>query len=165
MKLNNLALIIILFIIVSFFLSLLGIVSLAFTDILAYSLLVIGVALVYTETIRQNKISIFLGTIIFLFGVYFLITENFNLNPNKEFYLPILLIFCGSGLLLVYLLTQVTKIYLIGSLILIAGGMTFMIVNQNLAVKIFFLSLLPVLKLLWPVLIILVVLFFLMRVK
>ena len=165
MKLNDLALIIILFIIVSFILSLFGIISFAFTDILTYSLLVIGAALVYTETIRQNKLSIFLGTMIFLFGVYFLVTAKFNLNPGEEYYLPIILILSGSGLLLLYTLTSVRKIYLIGSLVLITSGMTLLVISSNLAVQSFFFSLLPVLEFLWPVLIILLILFFLMRVK
>jgi len=165
MKLNDLALIIILFIIVSFILSLFGIVSFAFTDILAYSLLVIGTALVYTETIRQNKLSIFLGTVIFLFGVYFLVTEKFNLNPGEEYYLPIILLFCGSGFLLLYILTSVRKVYLIGSLILITAGTTILIVTSHLAMKSFYIALLPVLEFLWPVVIILLILFFLMRVK
>jgi len=165
MKLNDLALIIILFIIVSFILSLFGIVSFAFTDILAYSLLVIGTALVYTETIRQNKLSIFLGTVIFLFGVYFLVTEKFNLNPGEEYYLPIILLFCGSGFLLLYILTSVRKVYLIGSLILITAGTTILIVTSHLAMKSFYIALLPVLEFLWPVIIILLILFFLMRVK
>jgi hypothetical protein len=165
MKLNDLTLIIILFIIVSFILSLFGIISFAFTDILAYSLLVIGAALVYTETIRQNKLSIFLGTIIFLFGVYFLVTEKFNLNPGEEYYVPIILILSGSGFLLLYTLTSVQKIYLIGSLLLITSGMTLLVISSNLAVKSFFFSILPVLEFLWPVIIILLILFFLLRVK
>ena len=165
MKLNDLTLIIILFIIVSFILSLFGIISFAFTDILAYLLLVIGAALVYTETIRQNKLSIFLGTIIFLFGVYFLVTEKFNLNPGEEYYLPIILILSGSGFLLLYTLTSVQKIYLIGSLLLITSGMTLLVISSNLAVKSFFFSILPVLEFLWPVIIILLILFFLLRVK
>lgn len=165
MKLNDLALIIILFIIVSLILSLFGIISFALTDILAYSLLVIGTALVYTETIRQNKLSIFLGTVIFLFGVYFLVTEKFNLNPGEGYYLPVILLFCGCGFLLLYILTSVGKVYLIGSLILITAGTTILIVTSRLAMKSFYIALLPVLEFLWPVIIILLILFFLMRVK
>ena len=165
MKLNDLALIIILFIIVSFVLSLFNIISFVFTDILAYSLLVIGVALVYTETIRQNKISVFIGTIIFLFGVYFLITENFNVIPREEFYLPIIFTFCGSGLLMLYILTTREKVFLIGSSILLITGTIILIFNSHLAVKTFLLALLPVLKFLWPILIIFLILVFLMRVK
>ena len=165
MKLNDLAIIIVAFIIVSFVLSLFNIISFAFTNILAYSLLVIGIALVYTETIRQNKPSVFIGTVIFLFGVYFLITENFNITTGEKYYVPLLLIFCGSGLLMLYILTSTRILFLIGSLIFVAAGTTILLIDSHLAVKTFFLALLPVIKFLWPVLIILLILIFLMRVK
>ena len=73
MKLNGLALIIVIFIILSFFLLAFDVIPVSMTDVLAYSLLVIGVALVYTESIRLNRLSVFIGSVIFLFGGYFLI--------------------------------------------------------------------------------------------
>ena len=165
MKLNDLALIIVLFIIITFLLSVFNILSVVFTDILAYSLLVIGVALVYTETIRQNRPSVFLGSIIFLFGVYFLITENFNLNISDAVYVPIILIFGGSGLLMLYISTSTHKIFLLISIILLTAGITLIIANSHWGLMSFFLSILPVLNFLWPVMIIFLLLIFLMRVK
>jgi len=165
MKLNDLALTIVLFIIITFLLSVFNILSIVFTDILAYSLLVIGVALVYTETIRQNRPSVFLGSIIFLFGVYFLITENFNLNISDAVYVPIILIFGGSGLLMLYISTSTHKIFLLISIILLTAGITLIIANSHWGLMSFFLSILPVLNFLWPVMIIFLLLIFLMRVK
>jgi hypothetical protein len=165
MKLNDLALIIILFIIVTFLLSAFNIISIALTEILAYSLLVIGVALVYTETIRQNRPSVFLGSIIFLFGVYFLITENFNLNFSDAVYVPIILIFGGSGLLMLYISTSTHRIFLFISIIFLSAGITLIIVNSHWGLKSFFLSILSVLNFFWPVMIIFLILIFLMRVK
>ena len=72
------------FIIISFVLAAFDIIPIDFKDILAYSLLVIGIALVYSETIRQNRLSVFIGSIIFLFGIYFLITEKFNLTISDS---------------------------------------------------------------------------------
>ena len=165
MKLNDLALIIVLFIIITFLLSVFNIISIVLTDILAYSLLVIGVALVYTETIRQNRPSVFLGSIIFLFGVYFLITENFNLNISDPIYVPIILIFGGSGLLMLYISTSTHRIFLLISFIFLSSGITLIIANSHWGIKSFFLSILPVLNFLWPVLIIFLLLIFVMRVK
>jgi hypothetical protein len=165
MKLNDLALIIVLFIIITFLLSVFSIISIALTDILAYSLLVIGVALVYTETIRQNRPSVFLGSIIFLFGVYFLITENFNLNISDAVYVPIILIFGGSGLLMLYISTSTHKIFLLISIIFLTAGITLIIANSHWGVSSFFLSILPVLNFFLPVMIISLLLIFLMRVK
>jgi hypothetical protein len=48
---------------------------------------------VYGESIRQNRLSVFLGSIIFLLGVYFLISENFELNNRDGMSVPIILIF------------------------------------------------------------------------
>lgn len=165
MKLNDLALIIVLFIILTFLLSVFHIISITLTDILAYSLLVIGVALVYTETIRQNRPSVFLGSIIFLFGVYFLITENFNLNISDAVYVPIILIFGGSGLLMLYISTSTHKIFLLISIIFLTAGITLILSNSHLGVRSFFHSILPVLNFLWPVMIVFLILIFLMKVK
>lgn len=165
MKLNDLALIIVLFIIITFLLSIFNIISIDLKEMLAYSLLVIGVALVYSETIRQNRPSVFLGSIIFLFGVYFLITENFNLNISDAVYVPIILIFGGSGLLMLYISTSTHRIFLLISTIFLSVGITLIIANSHWGLKSFSLSILSVLNLLWPVMIIFLVLIFLMRVK
>ncbi len=165
MKLNDLALIIVLFIIITFLLSVFNFISINLTDILAYSLLVIGVALVYSETIRQNRPSVFLGSIIFLFGVYFLVTENYCLIIGDEVYVPIILIFGGSGLLMLYITTSTHKIFLLISIIFLSAGITLIIANSHWGVKSFLLSILSVLNFFWPVTIIFLVLIFLMRVK
>jgi len=165
MKLNDLALITILFIIISFVLSAFDVIPIEITDILAYSLLVIGIALVYSETIRQNRLSVFVGSIIFLFGVYFLISENFNLNISDDFYIPLILIFGGSGLLMLHIATGAQKIFLYLSLIFLSAGIAIIIANSHWSLKVFYLSFLPVLNYLWPIAIIFLVLIYLMRVK
>lgn len=165
MKLNDLALITILFIIISFILSAFDVIPIEITDILAYSLLVIGIALVYSETIRQNRLSVFVGSIIFLFGVYFLISENFNLNISDDFYIPLILIFGGSGLLILHIATGAQKIFLYLSLIFLSAGIAIIIANSHWSLKVFYLSFLPVLNYLWPIAIIFLVLIYLMRVK
>jgi hypothetical protein len=165
MKLNDLALILILLIIVSFVLSAFNLISFSFPNILSYSLLVSGIALVYTEIIRQNRLLVFLGSVIFLVGVYFLITENFILNFGDAVYIPLILIFGGAGLLMLYISTATQKIFLYISIIFLSAGTTIIITNSHWELKTFFLSISPVFNFLWPVLIIFVILVFLMRVK
>jgi len=165
MKLNNLALLIVLFIIVSFLLSVFNIITITLTDILSYSLLIIGVALVYGETIRQNRLSVFLGSIIFLLGVYFLVSENFDLNISEGMSLPIILIFAGSGLLVLHISTSTKIIFLIISIILLSAGLTLFIVKTQLSLSSFFQSVLPILNFLWPVLIIFILIAFLLKTK
>ncbi len=165
MKLNSLALIIVIFIILSIILLAFDVIPVSMTDVLAYSLLVIGVALVYTESIRQNRLSVFIGSIIFLFGVYFLITENFDLKINENFYVPIVLIFSGSGLLILYISTAAQKIFFYLSLIFLSAGITLMVTNSHWKLGSFFNSILPVIDFVWPVMLIFLLLILIMRTK
>jgi len=165
MKLNGLAVIIVLFIIVSFLLSIFKVIDLTLTDILSYSLLVIGIALVYGESIRQNRLSIFLGSIIFLLGVYFLISENFELSNRDGMSVPIILIFAGTGLSVLHISTKAKKIFLIISIILLTAGLTLLIVSSHWSISSFFYSLLPVLNFLWPALIILILIALFLKIK
>mgnify|MGYP003423040443 FL=1 len=165
MKLNDLAIIIILFIIVAFLLSILNVIDITLTNILSYALLIIGIALVYGESIRQNRISVFLGSIIFLLGVYFLISENFELNNSNGMSLPIILIFAGTGLLVLHISTKTKKIFLIISIILLSAGLTLLILNSHLSIGSFIQSLLPVLNFLWPAIIILIVIALFLKIR
>ncbi len=155
MKLNHLAVLVILFIVVSFLLSIFKIIPLTFADILSYSLIVIGIGLVYGESIRQNRLSVFLGSIIFLVGVYFLVSENFELNTSGEMSVPIILILSGSGLLVLHISTSTNKIFLIISIILLTAGLTLLLTSSHWRMGTFIHSFLPVLNFLWPALIIL----------
>jgi hypothetical protein len=165
MKLNDLAVLIVSFIIVSFLLSVFKIISITLTDVLSYSLLIIGIALVYGETIRQNRLSVFLGSIIFLLGVYFLVSENFNLTISEGMSIPIILIFAGSGLLVLHISTSTKIIFLIISIILLSAGLTLFIANTHLGFSSFFQSVLPILNFLWPVLIIFILIAFFLKTK
>ena len=164
-KLNDLATIVVVFIVISFILSGFNILPFTIEDVLAYSLLIIGVAVVYSETIRQNRLSVFLGSIIFLFGVYFLISENFNLNIQEVVYVPLILIFGGSGLLMIYISTDTQKLFLYISSILLSAGIALVITNSHWGIKAFFLSILPVIDFLWPIAIVFILLILIMKVK
>ncbi len=165
MRLNDLALLIVLFIVISFLLSFFGIISLTLMDTLSYSMLIVGISLVYGETIRQNRILVFLGSVIFLLGVYFLVSGNFNLTLGEGMSLPIILIFAGSGLLVLHISTSTKMIFLLLSVLFLSAGLTLFIVNSHLKVGSFFQSLTLVFNILWPVVIIIAVLVFLLRDK
>jgi len=165
MKLNDIAIALVIFIIASLILSFLNILSISFQDILSYSLITIGISLVYSEVIRQNRFLIFLGSLIFLMGIFFLIIENFDVNINEGMSLPIILIFSGSGLLMVHISTSTKKIYLMVSLILLSVGLALFIVKSNWSGSLFIQSLLSVVNFLWPVAILIIILVLLLRIK
>jgi len=165
MKLSDLALLIVLFIIATFLLSIFNFISITLIDILSYSLLIIGIALVYSETVRQNRLSVFIGSIIFLSGVYFLITENFNLNISEGMSIPLIMIFAGLGLLVLHISTSTKIIFFIISIVFTSAGLILLIVYSHLNFGSFLLSVFPILNYLWPVLIILFVLVILVKNK
>ena len=165
MKLTDIAVALIIFIIVTLILSFLNILSISFQDILSYSLITIGISLVYSEVIRQNRFLIFLGSLVFLAGIYFLITENFDVHIKEGMSLSIILIFSGSGLLMVYIGTSTQKIYLLISVILLSAGLALFLVKSNWSGSSFIKSLLPVVNFLWPIAILIVILVFLLRTK
>ncbi|MCW9096576.1 MAG: hypothetical protein OQJ93_04230 [Ignavibacteriaceae bacterium] len=165
MRLNDIALVIAIFIIVSLILSFLNIISTSFTNILSYSLITIGIALVYSEVIKQNRLLVFIGSIVFLTGIFFLITENFDVHATSGMRLPFILIFSGSGLLMVHISTSTKKIVLLVSVILLSAGLTLLLVDSSWKLGSFIQSVLSVVNFLWPIAIIIVILVFLLRIK
>ena len=165
MKLNDIAIAIAIFIIVSLILSLLNILSISFTNVLSYSLIIIGIALVYLEVIKQNRLLIFIGSVVFLTGIFFLITENFEVTATSGMRLPFILIFSGSGLLMVHISKPTKKIILLASVILLSAGLTLLLVDSHWKFESFIQSVLSVINFLWPVAIIIAILVFLMQTK
>jgi hypothetical protein len=165
MRLNNSALLIILFIVLVFLCSFFGIISVSLTEIISYSLLIIGISLVYNETIRQNRLSVFLGSIIFLLGVYIIVLENFNLNLSERLSVPTILFFAGSGLLVLHISTSTKIIFLVLAAFFLSAGVTLFIINSHFHINTFVQSILLISNILWPVLIVLAIFVFLMRDK
>ena len=163
MRLNQFALLVLVFIIISFLLSIFSVISVTVIDILSYSLLISGMALVYSEGIRQNGLSVFLGSVIFLLGVYFLISENFSLNINEEISIPMILIIAGAGLLVLHIVTSTRMIFLIISVIFLSAGTTLYIINSRWNFTAFINSVIPVLNYLWPMAIFLAIIILLLR--
>lgn len=165
MRLNDLALVIILFIALAFIFSFLGIITLSLTGIISYSLLIIGISLVYSESLRQNRLSVFFGSIIFLLGVYILVSENYILNLSESISVPTILFFAGSGLLVIHISTSTKIIFLILSVLFLSAGTTLFIINSHFRISSFIQSVLLILNILWPLLIVLGIFVFLMRGK
>jgi membrane-bound ClpP family serine protease len=165
MKLNDIAIAIAIFIIVSLILSFLNILSISFTNILSYSLITIGIALVYSEVIKQNRLLIFIGSVVFLTGIFFLITENFEVNATSGMRLPFILIFSGSGLLMVHISTPTKKIILLASVILLSAGLALLLIDSHWKLDSFIQSVLSVVIYLWPIAIIILILVLLLQTK
>lgn len=164
-KINDISLVILIFAFLLILLSFLNILSTSFSDILSYLMIAVGLILVYSEIIRQNRVLIFLGSIIFMVGIFFLITENFYVELNPNMSVPIILIFAGSGLLLVHITTSTKNIFLITSVILLSVGLTLLLVGSHWKVGLFINSVLPVINYIWPVVLVAIIIILLLRIK
>ena len=164
-KINDLSLVIIIFAFLLILLSFLNILSTSFSDILSYLMIAVGLILVYSEIIRQNRVLIFLGSIIFLVGIFFLIIENFYVELNSNMSVPIILIFAGSGLLLVYITTSTKNIFFLASVILLSVGLTLLLVSSHWKIGLFINSILPVINYIWPVVLVVIIIILLLRIK
>ena len=165
MKLKYIAVIIAAFVILSLLLSVVGIISTTISEILSYSLIITGIYFVYSESVKENIILIFIGSEVFLAGTYFLIVDYFNLQMSEEMIVPMILISTGSGLFIVYITVKVKKIFLIVSILLLSVGITFLLVQSHFKPGSFLQSVLPVLNFLWPVFIIAALIILLVRSK
>ena len=164
-KINDISLVILIFAFLLILLSFLNILSTSISDILSYLMIAVGLILVYSEIIRQNKVLIFLGSIIFMVGIFFLITENFYVELNSGMIVPIILIFAGSGLLLVHITTSTKNIYLLASVILLSVGLTLLLVASHWKVGLFINSVLPIINYIWPVVLVVIIIILLLRIK
>lgn len=165
MKLNYLVAITIALIIIFLLLSFLNVFSVNFSEIISYLLILTGIYFVYVETTKQNRLMIFIGSILFLLGTFFIIVKNFNLQTNKRIAIPLILIFSGAGLLIVYITTSAKKTVLIISALLLSAGLSLFMFQSRFGIDSFIKSVLPVLNFLWPVFIILIVLIIIFKIK
>jgi len=163
MKINYITIIIVSFIIISILLSLIGIISVSFTEILTYSVMITGIYFVFSEVSDGNVFLVFLGSVIFLAGIYYLVVDYFNLQLMNVMIAPIILIFAGSGLFIVYITSRLKKFILLVSVILLTVGSTLIIAQSHFKFGSFIQSVLPVLNFLWPVIIIAALIILLVR--
>ena len=162
-KLNYLLVVIVAFIFLYLLLSLVGVVFISITEILSYCMITLGIFLVYFESIRKNIVLIFLGSVLFLLGIYFLVVEQFNLHTSGEVTIPLILILCGTGLLNVYIVMLEKKLILIFSVVLLTAGLTLISLQSHLGLGSFLISILSVLNYLWPVFILAVLIILLIK--
>jgi len=164
-KINDISLVILIVALLLIVLSFLNILSTSFSDILSYLMIAVGLILVYSEIIRQNRVLIFLGSIIFMVGIFSLITENFYVELNPSMSIPIIIIFAGSGLLLVHITTSTKNIFFIASVVLLSVGLTLLLTSSHWKVGLFISSVLPVINYIWPVVLVVIIIILLLRIK
>jgi hypothetical protein len=151
------------FLIVSVLLTLFGIINLDPEDVLGYTIIILGLSLVYPSFKGKQRLLLFVGSSIFLTGVAVLVFSSFELHANTKFITPLLLLIMGISVLMVFILDSSRKIFLIISIISITSGLTLIYFQKPSKLLNVFQSALPVMSAIWPVFLILILIIILSR--
>lgn len=143
-KTQIIAVLIIGFFAVSFILSTLGLVDVSFNDALNYSIIMLGIGMVYTGFTDDNKLLIFLGSTVFLIGIVFLVQSDFEVHGLEKVTASLVLLVAGSSLFTVFISDTDKKWLLIISLLLWIAGMVFLLIDSSVAAGGFFESIVKV---------------------
>jgi hypothetical protein len=162
-KINFIIIFFIVFIITAVFLRLTGIAEFSGSELLSYLFMISGIALVYSSFGLDKRGILFIGSTLFLIGIIIFINAKFDLEDNNLIVFPSVLFIAGIGFLLLYLDDTSHQIFLIGSLIFIAGGILYMLFFRMSSFPLFFTSLWNILKSYWIFIILAAGIIFILR--
>lgn len=145
---------ILLFFIAAILLRLVNIIALSTAELYGYSLILYGIATVYTTFGERNKILLFLGSVLFLVGIAISLPAHFDIIQLSKLYMPSAILIAGIGLLIVYLDDTAYKPILIASLILLSAGVVLIFISQTIYFSVFLRSVIDFVAVYWLVLLI-----------
>ena len=126
------------FVILSVLLSGIGIIDVSMNQIFNYSIITLGIMMVYPGFTDNNKILIFFGSAVFLIGVVFLVQTDYEVYDLDKITTSLVLIISGSSLFIVFVSDTNNKLLLIFSAILWIAGMVLLLINSSIEAGRFF---------------------------
>lgn len=122
---KSILVLIIVFVWVSVLLTLFGAIDLGYSEIIAFSLMLLGIAIYYPAYNKKTNNGIFWGSVIFLSGIVSFISANYELPGTSEIIIPAILFIISFSLFLIFLSDTGKKLFLWISLFVGAvGGFT-----------------------------------------
>lgn len=122
---KNILVLIIIFVWVSVLLTLFGVINLDYSEIIAFSLMFLGIAIYYPAYNKKKNNGIFWGSVIFLSGIISFISANYELSGISEIIIPAILFIISFSLFLIFLSDAGKKLFFWISLFVGAvGGFT-----------------------------------------
>ncbi|MDP2301689.1 MAG: hypothetical protein Q8N03_04610 [Ignavibacteria bacterium] len=91
-----------LFLILPIVLKLFGFISLSYSVIFSFVLLLSGLGIVFLAFNSDRRLALFLGTQLFFAGIFISLTEKFLFNNVSNIYLPAFLLSVGFGFLFLF---------------------------------------------------------------
>ena len=103
----------------------LGLINLENEEILSYVFIFYGISSVYVSFGNNSKFRLFIGSIVFLFGIIFFIFNYFEIFYSTKIIFPSALLILGISSLMLYFDNTKEKVILYISLIFILLGIVF----------------------------------------
>lgn len=155
---NKLLVTLILFVWISVLLSVFDIISLDYEEIIAFTLLFLGISIFYKSFYKIHKTGTFLGSFIFLAGMVLLITSYFETSYNAPILIPSFLLSAGISLFMAFLSDNSDRKFLYLGIIIAAMGLFVVFDLGNPGFGSYFISMKNILKKFWVLLVLLAIL-------
>ena len=153
---NNLIIVyLVIFIYVLIFLRFIGVIVINNDELIGYGLITYGLSLFYSAYIESIKLFIFIGSIVFLIGVFFFIVGNFEFENSDKIFVPAAIFILSVGSFMIFLSDPGFKVGMYAAIILFTAGMGTLALLSPHGIENFITYTVDIFKKYWPVLIIL----------
>jgi len=153
---NNLIIVyLVIFISVLILLRSIGVISINNDELIGYGLITYGLSLFYSAYIERRKLFIFIGSTIFLIGVYFFITGNFEFENADKIFVPAAIFILSVSSFMLYLSDTGFKVGMYAAIILFTAGVGALALMSTHGIENFITYTISIFNIYWPVLIIL----------
>ena len=140
---------IILFALFALLLSITGIIRISFFEIISYTSILLGLSIFYKSLNKQNRVWVFIGSLIFQLGAIALVFTKFEILGFGRIIIPALLFMVGFSLLLANLANVASKMTYIVSILMMTAGIILMVNRGNTNLQLYLSSVYAILKNYW----------------
>ncbi len=156
---------VLLFLAIFLLLKFLGLIYLSSGEIIGYALIFYGISIVYLSLGRNQKYSLFFGTVFFLTGILLYVLNNFLVFSSTSALLPSALLIPGIAYLMLFMDNPSNKKFLVIGTALIAVGLTTITINGQLNLPSFYHSVLKITTSYWQIVLVVVVILILISIE
>ena len=153
---NNLIIVyLVIFISVLILLRFIGVIIINNDELIGYALITYGLSLFYSAYIESRKLFIFIGSTVFLIGVFFFIMGNFEFENTDNIFVPAVIFILSVSSLMLFLSDTSFKMGMYAAIILFTAGIGTLALTSTHGIENFINYTVNIFKIYWPVLIIL----------
>jgi hypothetical protein len=153
---NNLIIVyLVIFISVLILLRSIGVIFINNDELIGYGLITYGLSLFYSAYIESRKLFIFIGSTVFLIGVFFFIMGNFEFENTDKIFTPAAIFILSVSSLMLYLSDTGFKVGMYAAIILFTAGVGSLALMSTHGIENFITYTVSIFNIFWPMLIIL----------